>query len=189
MMKGYLDTGLENSTVVTVANLPASSTGYDVYVYADGNNGGGVRNGGYQISGAGITTSTLNLTDIGGADFSGTFANGGPGNYVKFTINASGFTLTATPGSSSDSARRAPVNGIQIVPATSSIPDFTVGVNPGTQTVAPGGTGTYSATVGSLNGFNGTVTLSASGAPSGATANFTSASVPGGSGQFRGCRS
>jgi hypothetical protein len=38
---------------------------------------------------------------------------------VKFTaVNATGFTLTATPGTSTDSFLRAPVNGIQIVPST-----------------------------------------------------------------------
>ena len=100
---------------MTVAGLQAGP--YDVYVYADGDNTG-TRTGGYRISGAGITTTTINLTDPGNTNFNGTFtqAVNSPGNYVKFSINANGFTLTAIPGPASDQARRAPVNGLQIVP-------------------------------------------------------------------------
>jgi hypothetical protein len=39
------------------------------------------------------------------------------GNYVKFTIRATGFTLSAVPTLPASGTRRAPVNGIQIVPA------------------------------------------------------------------------
>jgi hypothetical protein len=117
MMRGYLDT-TGATTVVTVSGLPANAAGYDVYVYADGNNGTATRTGAYQISGAGITTTSVNLTDAANTDFSGTFtqANNSSGNYVKFTITATGFTITATPGTTTDAYPRAPVNGIQIVP-------------------------------------------------------------------------
>ena len=52
------------------------------------------------------------------ANFNATFiqANNSAGNYVRFTITAGGFTLTATPGPSSAGSKRAPVNAIQIVP-------------------------------------------------------------------------
>src|SRR5947209_12655462 len=40
------------------------------------------------------------------------------GNYIKFTaVQATAFTLTATPGATSDGFMRAPVNGIQIIPS------------------------------------------------------------------------
>jgi hypothetical protein len=118
MMRGYLDTGRGNPTVVSVSNLPASGTGYDVYVYVDGDNAFASRAGNYQISGTGITTTTIGATDTAQTNFSGTFtqANGSAGNYVKFTINAAGFTVTATPGTTADGTPRAAVNGIQIVP-------------------------------------------------------------------------
>jgi hypothetical protein len=117
MMLGYLDT-VGGTTTVSVSGLPTNSAGYDVYVYADGNNNAAVRTGAYQISGAGITTTSVNLTDAANADFSGAFtqANNSNGNYVKFTITATGFTITATPGATTDAYPRAPVNGIQIVP-------------------------------------------------------------------------
>jgi hypothetical protein len=117
MMRGYLDT-VGATTTVTVSGLPADSAGYAVYVYADGSNGPATRTGAYQISGTGITTTSVNLTDAANTDFSGTYTQGNnsAGNYVKFTITANGFTITATPGASTDAYPRAPVNGIQIVP-------------------------------------------------------------------------
>ena len=115
MMRGYLDNGTGGAITVTVAGLPAGA--HDVYVYADGDNAGFTRTGAYRISGAGITTTTINLTDTGNTNFNATFteASNSAGNYVKFTITASGFTLTATPVSATGTALRAPVNGVQIV--------------------------------------------------------------------------
>ena len=55
---------------MAVAGLPAGA--YDVYVYADGDNGGFTRTGAYQISGAGITTTTINMTDNGNTNFNAT---------------------------------------------------------------------------------------------------------------------
>jgi len=117
MMKGYLDTGNTTTTVVNVAGLPTNAAGYSVYVYMDGENGGAVRTGVYQISGAGIATTTITVMDGANANFSGAFVQGNNsvGNYAVFTINATGFTLTATPGTPSDGYPRAPVNGIQIL--------------------------------------------------------------------------
>ena len=118
MMKGYLDTASTSVTTVSVSSLPAHANGYSVYVYFDGDNASATRKAVYRIAGTGITTTTISGTDRGGVNFSGTFtqANSSAGNYVKFTINATGFTLTATPGASTDQYPRAPVNGIQIIP-------------------------------------------------------------------------
>ncbi len=93
---------------------------YDVYVYADGDNRSYARTAAYTISGPGITTATIKLTDAANTNFSTTFtqASDSSGNYVKFSINAGEFTLTATPVSGGNTTLRAPVNGIQIVPST-----------------------------------------------------------------------
>jgi hypothetical protein len=117
MMKGYLDTGSTTTTIVTVTGLPSSAAGYRVFVYADGSNGSASRTGTYQISGTGIATTTVNLTDAANTNFTGTYAqaNNSAGNYVVFTINASALTLSAT-GASTDASPRAPINGIQIAP-------------------------------------------------------------------------
>jgi hypothetical protein len=58
-------------------------------------------------------------------------------------------------------------------------PDFTLGASPSSQTVAAGGSVAYTVTVTAVNGFSGTVDLSASGLPAGATATFNPASVTG----------
>jgi hypothetical protein len=107
MMAGYLDTGSGNATTVTVAGL-ASNT-YDVYVYADGDNGGSTRTGIYDIGGPAVS-----LTDPPSTNFNGVFTEA---NYLKVTFTGTGFTLTAAPGPASDNTRRAAVNGIQIVPS------------------------------------------------------------------------
>jgi hypothetical protein len=115
MMRGYLDTTATSSTTVTVAGLPVGA--YDVYVYADGDNGSAMRSASYRISGAGIAAATISLTDAANTNFNAAFtpANASNGNYVKFSVTASGFTLTATPGAAANYPR-APLNGIQIVP-------------------------------------------------------------------------
>ncbi|HEY2547600.1 MAG TPA: hypothetical protein VGI46_16130, partial [Candidatus Acidoferrum sp.] len=121
MMRGYLDTGRGDTTTVTVSGLPSSANGYTVYVYADGDNKSASRTGVYQVSGTGITTTSISLTDLPNTNFSGTFtqatSSSPDGNYVVFTIpNVSGFTLSAIPSTASDGTQRAPLNGIQIVP-------------------------------------------------------------------------
>ena len=117
-MAGYLDDHYGNPTTVTVSGLGSNANGYSVYVYADGDNGSATRSGTYQISGAGITTTSITLTDPANTNFSGTFAqaNNTNGNYVVFTIHATAFTLSVTPKAASDGTMRAPVNGIQIMP-------------------------------------------------------------------------
>jgi hypothetical protein len=183
MMKGYLDTGFGNTTSVTVAGLPAGP--YDVYVYVDGDNGTGSRTGSYTISGAGITTTTITATDTANTNFAGAFtqATNDPGNFVKFSIDAGGFTLTATPGATSDGRLRAPINGIQIVSRTATPPppppDFTLAASPTTQTTMAGGAATYSVNIGAVNGFTGTVALSVTGVPTNATASFAPSSIAG----------
>jgi hypothetical protein len=117
-MKGYLDTNSTSTTTLTVAGLAQGS--YDVYVYADGDNKVYERAAAYTISGAGISPVTTHLTDAASANFSGVFtrANGSAGNYVKFSITGTGFTLTATPTTPEVGTRRAPINGLQIVPTS-----------------------------------------------------------------------
>ena len=178
MMKGYLDTGNRTTTTVTVSGLPSNAAGYNVYVYADGSNGSASRTGIYQISGTGITTTSISLTDAANTNFSGTYsqANNSAGNYVVFTINATSFTISATPGASTDGYQRAPVNGIQIVPLGRPTPDFTLSAAPSSQSVIPGGSTSYTVSTGVLNGFSGSVSLSVSGLPAGATVSFSPSS-------------
>jgi uncharacterized membrane protein len=61
--------------------------------------------------------------------------------------------------------------------------DFTISANPTSVTVAQGNQGTSTISIGSTNGFGGSVALSSSGAPSGVTVTFnpTSVTAPGSS--------
>jgi hypothetical protein len=61
-------------------------------------------------------------------------------------------------------------------------PDFSISASPASQTVTQGGSTSYTATVMPSRGFTGSVTLSASGLPSGASATFSTNPIPGGSG-------
>jgi hypothetical protein len=183
MMNGYLDTGNVDPTNVNVSGLPANANGYTVYVYADGDNAGQAPTGIYQISGTGITTSAVSLLDPANTNFSGSFtqANNSAGNYVVFTTNSgvSGFTLTATPGPSNGS-QRAPVNGIQIIPSGAPpSPDFSINATPAALSIVPGAQISFTVSVAALNGFSGTIGLSASGLPTGASASFSTASITG----------
>src|SRR5215470_12829908 len=181
MMRGYLDNGQMNTTTVTLSGLPANSNGYSVYVYANGASNNSSNTGIYQISGAGITTTSATLTY--NSNFSGTFtqatASNPIGNYVVLTIpNVSSFTLSAIPSTASNGYKRAPVNGIQIVPISSSAPDFTISPSPATQSVSQGKSTTYTVSTAALNGFTGTVNLSVTSAlPTGATASFNPTTI------------
>jgi hypothetical protein len=116
MMRGYLDTSNTSVTTLTVTGLVAGD--YDVYVYVDGDNRTYARTAAYTVSGPGITTTAINVTDPASTNFSGTLtpANNSVGNYVKFTISGSGFTLTAAPLTGGNTTLRAPINALQIVP-------------------------------------------------------------------------
>jgi regulation of enolase protein 1 (concanavalin A-like superfamily) len=64
---------------------------------------------------------------------------------------------------------------------TTPAPDFSLSASPASQTVTAGGTISYTATTTAVNGFSGSVALSVSGLPAGASASFSPTSV-GGSG-------
>ena len=184
MMKGYLDDSGGATTTVTVAGLPGSPSGYQVYVYADGDNGTATRSSTYTISGTGITTTSIGLTDAANTNFSGTFtpANNSAGNYVVFTIpNVSGFTITATPSTASDGILRAPVNGIQIVPAGPPSPNFTLSTTQSSQTVALGSSTSFTVNTTAVGSFTGSIALTVSGLPTNATGTFNPTPVSVGS--------
>jgi hypothetical protein len=115
MMKGYLDTSSTSTTSVAIAGLAAGS--YDVYVYVDGANSY-ARSGTYTIAAA--TNVTATIVDAANANFNGSYTagNNGTGNYLKFRVTATQFTLKATPRSPTTGTRRAPINGLQIVPVS-----------------------------------------------------------------------
>jgi hypothetical protein len=72
------------------------------------------------------------------------------------------------------------VNEVMIY--SNSTPNFTLSASPSSQSVVAGASVNYTVSVSPQNGFTGTVSLSASGLPSGATDSFSPASISGGSG-------
>jgi hypothetical protein len=83
-----------------------------------------------------------------------------PGYYMLFILNSSGVPSLAS-----------------MVQVTSGAPDFSVSATPSSRTVVPGTGTSYAMNVIPSNGFNGNVTFSVSGLPSGATASFSAASI------------
>ena len=113
MMNGYLDPTSGPATIMVSGLPPAiASGGYDVYLYASGDDPSGTRTYGYAI---GAMSISFSQTGPSPSTFLGyTLAAAGLGNYTVFHgVTGTSFVLTATPGDGVPS--RAPVNGIQIV--------------------------------------------------------------------------
>ena len=82
---------------------------------------------------------------------------------------------TGSPGGST-SGNGAYLSTATLTPAAAA-PDFSLSASPGSLTVAQGSSGSSTITVAPLNSFSGSVSLSASGLPSGVTASFNPASA------------
>jgi hypothetical protein len=81
-------------------------------------------------------------------------------------------TITGTSGALSHST-----TVTLVVTAPPPAPDFTISASPASLTVRRGTSGSYTVTIGALNGFTGTVNLAVSGVPNRVTATFNPASV------------
>jgi hypothetical protein len=120
MMNGYLDPRTTATpATVTVTGLPSPmSSGYDVYVYCYMSMypGSGTRTAEYTIGSTTHTVAQTAPSDSAFSAFTQVTSEGGSGNYIVFrNVTGASFTLTATPGTTTGSEHRAPVNGIQIV--------------------------------------------------------------------------
>lgn len=82
-------------------------------------------------------------------------------------------TITGTSGTLVHSAT------VSLVVTGGVSPDFTISVSPTSLNVSRGTTGRYTVTIGAVNGFTGTVSLSVSGLGSRVTGTFSPASVTG----------
>lgn len=63
------------------------------------------------------------------------------------------------------------------LPMQSGTPDFSVSATPAQQSVTAGNAASYTVNVATQNGFNGTVSLSVAGLPTGATARFSASAI------------
>ena len=92
---------------------------------------------------------------------------------------ASGVYAATISGTGSGITRIAPVT---LVITNLAVPNFSISATPSSQNIVIGGNTSYTVTVGSLNGFSGTVALSVSGLPAHVSGSFSPASITGGSG-------
>jgi len=109
--------------------------------------------------------------------YSWTFPTGNPGSSTQ----ASESVTFSTPGTQTVSLRVTDDDGAisQAVTRSVTVTNFSLSSTPTSQTIAPGGATSYTVTVAPQNGFTGTVSFGVTGLPTGATAAFSPASVPG----------
>ena len=180
MMKGYLDTTDDSSTTISISGLAPNPTGYDVYVYVDGNNLSESRTGQYTLSSRTATTTMISATDDASVDFSGIYsaASDGPGNYIKFVAAGTDFVITGSPLSSTGSFLRAPINGMQIMPRPpASTPDFKLALTPGHITLAVKASASVTVSAAFDGSLSSPINLTASGLPTGMNASFAPATL------------
>jgi hypothetical protein len=124
-----------------------------------------------------ISLSASGLPSGATATFNPTSVSGSGSSTLKVstssTTAAGSFTLKITSTSGS-LIHRTSVTLIVNGPAK---PDFSISATPASQAVTAGGSASYTVSIGALNGFTGTVSLSVSGLPGGATGGFNSTSV------------
>ncbi|PYX91386.1 MAG: hypothetical protein DMG67_10290, partial [Acidobacteria bacterium] len=133
-------------------------------------------------------TGTVNFLSFGvppgTASFSpGSVALSGSAQTAKFTINTSSSATKKTyyPLITTFSGNRLHDSQNALTLSTGGTPDFTIAATPASQSVVQGNSTTYTVSVSPQNGFTGSVSLGASGLPSGAGASFNPASINGSS--------
>jgi hypothetical protein len=129
-------------------------------------------------------TGTVNFSVSGlpsgaSASFNPTSVNGSGSSTMSVTTSTTTpngtytLTITGTSGTLVHSTT------VTLVVTGGVNPDFTISVSPASLTVARGNTGRYTVTIGAVNGFTGTVSLSVSGLGSRVTGTFSPTSVTG----------
>jgi hypothetical protein len=113
--------------------------------------------------GTALSTTQLDASST----VAGTFAYS-PAAGTVLSVGQQTLTVTFTPTNTTDFATATANVTLTVNPA----PSFTLGASPASLTVAQGASGKTTITVSGKNGFAGSVTLAASGLPSGVTATF-----------------
>jgi len=129
------------------------------------------------------TLSASGLPSGASATFSPNPISGGSGNStMSVTTTASTPTGTYTLTITGTSGSLTHATTVTLVVNSAATPNFSLSATPSSQTVTQGNGTSYTATVTPSGGFTGSVTLSASGLPSGASATFSPNPISGGSG-------
>jgi hypothetical protein len=127
-----------------------------------------------------VTFSVSGLPSGASASFNPTSVTGSGSSTMSVststTTPAGTYTLTIT-GTSGTLSHSTTVK--LVVNPVGGTPDFTISVSPTSRTVSRGSSGTYTVTIGAVNSFTGTVSLSVSGLGSRVTGTFSPTSVTG----------
>jgi uncharacterized membrane protein len=114
---------------------------------------------------------------------SGTVTVNSTGYYTATVPSPATYTVTAAANGYTSATATVPVQDGYAVPARFVLPagsaDFGSSSSPASESISPGQSTTYTATITGSNGFSGAVTLAASGLPNSATATFAPTSVSG----------
>jgi len=100
-----------------------------------------------------------------------------PNNNVSQQVTLAGSRLTVVVGLSKSNGDVTPLAFLGIVQVSGS-PGFTISASPSSLTIAQGNQGTSTITTVISGGFNSSISLSASGLPSGTTVNFSPNPIP-----------
>jgi len=129
------------------------------------------------FTGSSVTLSMSGLPSGVTASFSAT-----PNSTLTISTSgsvANGIYAATITGTGGGITRTAPVT---LVITNLAVPGFSISATPSSQNIVMGGSTSYSVTVGSLNGFSGTVALTVSGLPAHVSGSFSPASITGGTG-------
>ncbi len=96
---------------------------------------------------------------------------------LTLTASATATTGTATVTITGTSGSLTHTTTVTLTVNAAAVPNFSLSASPASVSVTQGGSGSSTVTVTPINGFNGNVSLSASGLPSGVTASFNPASA------------
>jgi len=144
------------------------------------------------VTQGGNGTSTISVTPVNGFNGSvslsasglpsGVTASFNPGSTttnstVTFTASSTATTGTSTVTITGTSGALTHNTTISLTVNAVATPNFSLSASPASVTINRGASGTSTITVTPVNGFNGSVSLSASGLPSGVTASFNPAST------------
>lgn len=140
------------------------------------------------VSAGGTVTLTATVTGTGGTPTgtvtflegatslgTGTLGASGSATFTTTTLSAGSHSLTARYGG--DSTFAASTSTASSVTVAAAAADFAFTASPASATASAGGSATTTVTATPANGFTGTVTLSCSGLPTGATCSFSPASL------------
>ena len=158
----------------SIAATPASATvtagggtSYAVTITGSGGFSGAVSFGVSGLpSGASASFNPTSVTGSGSSTMSVNTSTSTPGGTYTLTI-------TGSSGSLSHST------SVTLVVNPAANPNFTISVSPSSLNVTRGTSGHYTVTIGAVNGFSGTVSLSVSGLGSRVTGSFSPTSITG----------